>query len=126
MLESGWEQPLNIKALVGGEPVQISLAHELLSDVVNYGIFMVWQRSALYLLRISNNDNPITIGKPIANTQIYLLDSDRNLVSNGKSRKIVIAGNGVSLGYLNRTELTNERFISNTFKVKCMGDLGKV
>jgi non-ribosomal peptide synthetase component F len=59
------------------------------------------------LLRISNNDNPITIGKPIANTQIYLLDSDRNLVSNGKSRKIVIAGNGVSLGYLNRTELTN-------------------
>jgi hypothetical protein len=36
------------------------------------------QRSALYL--ISHNDNPITIGKPIANTQIYLLDSDRNLV----------------------------------------------
>jgi hypothetical protein len=43
LLESGWE-PLNIKALVGGEPVQISLAHELLSDVVNYGIFMVLQK----------------------------------------------------------------------------------
>jgi non-ribosomal peptide synthetase component F len=33
---------------------------------------------------LTHNDNPITIGKPIANTQIYLLDSDRNLVSNGE------------------------------------------
>jgi amino acid adenylation domain-containing protein len=134
LLESGWEQPLKIKALVGGEPVQLSLAHELLSRCSElWNIYGPTETTVCAVLtQISNNDNPITIGKPIANTQIYLLDSDRNLVSNGKVGEIVIAGNGVSLGYLNRTELTNERFISNTFhkenqsKMYLSGDLGKV
>jgi hypothetical protein len=49
------------------------------SLMVNYGIFMVLRKRRSALTQISNNDNPITIGKPIANTQI-LLDSDRNLV----------------------------------------------
>jgi non-ribosomal peptide synthetase component F len=78
--------------------------------------------------QISNNDNPITIGRPIANTQIYLLNKATGIVNIGEIGEIAIAGAGVS-GYLNRPELTNKRFVINPFqkiiKVKCTftGDL---
>lgn len=57
----------------------------------------------------------ITIGKPIANTQIYILDSDNNLLPIGIAGELCIAGEGVGKGYLNRPELTAERFVLNPF-----------
>lgn len=57
----------------------------------------------------------ITIGKPIANTQIYILNSDLNPVPIGVSGELCIAGEGVGKGYLNRPELTAEKFVPNPF-----------
>ncbi len=71
---------------------------------------------------------PITIGKPIANTQIYIVDKHMNILPIGATGEICIAGDGVGLGYLNRPELTAEKFIDNPFgkgKLYKTGDLGR-
>lgn len=67
----------------------------------------------------------ITIGKPIANTQIYILDHNMNSVPVGVAGELCIAGDGVGAGYLNRPELTKERFVPNPFATELNGH-GKI
>ncbi|AGX41362.1 AMP-binding protein [Clostridium saccharobutylicum] len=70
----------------------------------------------------------IPIGKPIRNTRVYLLDSDKRIISPGKIGDIWIAGDGISLGYLQDVELTNSRFdtdiINRNKKMYKTGDVG--
>ena len=68
----------------------------------------------------------MTIGKPIANTQIYIVNKYMQIVPIGVTGELCIAGDGVGAGYLNRPELTAERFIDNPFgegKLYKTGDL---
>ncbi|PAM96240.1 hypothetical protein B4N84_02120 [Flavobacterium sp. IR1] len=71
----------------------------------------------------------IPIGKPIENSQAYLLDSNLQPVNVGVSGKLYVAGAGVARGYLNNLELTAEKFIDNPFvsgtKMYNTGDLGR-
>ncbi|WP_374175238.1 amino acid adenylation domain-containing protein [Flavobacterium tructae] len=71
----------------------------------------------------------IPIGKPISNAKIYILDKHHNLVPTGVVGEICIGGAGVARGYLNREELTNQKFIKNPFeadgRLYKTGDLGK-
>lgn len=62
-----------------------------------------------------NFKSDITIGSPIANTQIYILDKDGNILPIGVAGELCIAGDGVGMGYLNRPELTAEKFVPNPF-----------
>lgn len=134
LLDSDWDNPLNIKALIGGEPVPLPLAQKLLTKCNElWNIYGPTETTVCsFLTQIKINDNPITIGKPVANTTVYLLDANRNLVKQGEVGEIVIAGDGVSLGYLNRPDLNSERFILNPFenkldrKMYLSGDLGKL
>ena len=74
--------------------------------------------------KIKSND--ITIGKPIANTQIYIVDKYMKICPIGVTGELCIAGDGVGAGYLNRPELTAEKFIDNPFgkgKLYKTGDL---
>lgn len=72
----------------------------------------------------------ITIGYPIANTQIYLIDEECNILPFGKEGEICIAGDGLARGYFDRPELTKERFIQNKMlpgvQMYRTGDLGKI
>ena len=71
-------------------------------------------------------DNDITIGNPIANTQIYILDKYLHPTPVDVTGELCIAGDGVGVGYLNRPELTAEKFIDNPFgagKLYKTGDL---
>ena len=61
------------------------------------------------------NNVDITIGSPIANTQIYILDKNNNPLPIGVPGELCIAGEGVGKGYLNRPELTAEKFVPNPF-----------
>ncbi len=60
----------------------------------------------------------ITIGSPIANNQIYILDKNNRLLPIGAPGELCIAGEGVGKGYLNRPELTAEKFVPNPFATK--------
>lgn len=81
----------------------------------------------------SPNDlkNGIPIGKPVANTQLYILDSNLNSLPIGLPGELHIAGVQLADGYLNREELTTEKFISNIFsddleaKMYKTGDLAR-
>ena len=63
----------------------------------------------------SNSNESISIGLPIANTQIYILDQNLELLPKGEIGELYIAGKGLARGYLNRPELTKERFIPDIF-----------
>ena len=69
------------------------------------------------------------IGKPINNTQIYILDKANNVSAIGIKGEICISGAGLARGYLNRPELTQERFVANPFipgeRIYRTGDIGR-
>ncbi|WP_338840247.1 amino acid adenylation domain-containing protein [Flavobacterium ginsenosidimutans] len=134
LLDSGWSELLPIKALCGGEAMPADLAKELLSkcdslwNVYGPTETTVWSS----VKQITAEDKLITIGKPIGNTQIYLLDTQGQLVAPGTIGEIVIGGDGVAKGYWNRPELTAEKFIQDKFSANKddilyrTGDLGRI
>ncbi|HYX15518.1 MAG TPA: amino acid adenylation domain-containing protein [Nostoc sp.] len=123
LLAVGWQGNPHLKILCGGEALSRTLADELLnkcSSVWNvYGPTETTVWSTIYKLESGNSSVPI--GRPIANTQIYLCKSHKNhqqslqLVSVGIAGELYIGGVGLAQGYLNRPELTQERFIHNPF-----------
>ncbi|PTQ96709.1 amino acid adenylation domain-containing protein [Mucilaginibacter yixingensis] len=133
MLEAGWDNRLQLKALCGGEPLPKELAARLLPKCKAlwnmYGPTetTIWST----VKEITLEDGDITIGKPIANTQVYILDEKLNILPAGVTGEIFIAGDGVSPGYLHRPELTADRFVIDPFtattgsKMYRTGDLGK-
>ncbi|BAU28519.1 non-ribosomal peptide synthetase-like protein [Aneurinibacillus soli] len=60
-------------------------------------------------------DQPITIGRPLPNYTVYILDEEMNAVPTGKEGELCIGGVGLARGYVNREDLTQEKFIANPF-----------
>jgi amino acid adenylation domain-containing protein len=83
--------------------------------------------STAYLIK-NQEYRSILIGKPISNSQVYILDDYFNPVSIGVTGKLYVSGAGVARGYLNKTELTAEKFMNNPFiegtRMYDTGDLG--
>ena len=104
-----------------GESLSTELAqrfHECLpnSKLLNlYGSSEVSADVTCYETHKTELSGSISIGRPIHNTQIYLLDSELQPVPIGVSGEICVGGAGLARGYLNRPGLTTERFIPNTF-----------
>jgi len=109
----GLEQLRRLRMLVlGGEPLPQDLVASLQRPVVNvYGPTetTIWSTAS----PIRAND--INIGRPIANTVLYVLDSNRLPVPTGVAGELYIGGLGVAKGYLNRPELTAEKFLPDPF-----------
>lgn len=132
MLESGWDKT-PLKVLCGGEALPKDLALKILdkcSELWNmYGPTetTIWSS----VKRVSATDHMISIGKPIANTQFYILDESLQQVPAGATGEIFIGGDGVAPGYLNRAELTRERFLIDPFsenpvaRIYRTGDVGR-
>jgi amino acid adenylation domain-containing protein len=118
LLEAGWPRGTTLKILCGGEALPRDLASQLLeraSSVWNmYGPTETTIWSAIS--RITSHNGPITIGRPIANTEVYILDSYLEPVPVGVLGELFIGGEGVARGYLHRPELTAEKFIPNPFR----------
>ena len=117
----------NIKTIIlGGEALDVLLIEDL-KKITNADIFNIYgpTETTVWATNAKIEDN-ITIGKPIANTQIYIVDKYMQITPIGVIGELCIAGDGVGAGYLNRPELTAEKFIDNPFgegKLYKTGDL---
>ncbi|NEQ97715.1 MAG: amino acid adenylation domain-containing protein, partial [Cyanothece sp. SIO2G6] len=124
LLAAGWRGSPNLKVLCGGEALPQSLADQLLDQVGSlwnmYGPTEATIWSTVYPVErsdgaASNRDMPALIGRPIANTQLYILDQQLQPVPVGVAGELHIGGAGLARGYRNRPDLTQEKFIANPF-----------
>ena len=124
LLATGWQGTRNLKILCGGEALPAELADRLLQKCVElwnmYGPTETTIWSTVYNVGANRQgtrkkDTPELLGRPIANTKIYILDSQNQPVPIGVPGELLIGGVGLSRGYLNRPDLTQEKFIPNPF-----------
>lgn len=117
LIEAGWQGRERFRAVSGGEPLAVDLAEALLQrcgEVWNgYGPTETTVYSTYW--RVDHPRSGIFIGRPVANTQVHILDEQRSPCPLGVPGEIYIGGAGVTLGYLNRPELDAERFLPDPF-----------
>jgi len=115
LLEAGWKGDPRLKILIGGEAVSQKLAGQLLersASVWNvYGPTetTIWST----LAKLEAGESTVTIGRPIGNTEIFILDKLLQPVPIGVAGELHIGGDGLARGYLKRPELTAEKFIAH-------------
>ncbi|QDE39369.1 amino acid adenylation domain-containing protein [Luteibacter pinisoli] len=113
LVDAGWHGRPAFRSVSGGEPLPVDLAEALLDrcgEVWNgYGPTETTVYSTYW--RVSDPREGIYIGRPIANTTVHILDEQGNHCPLGVPGEIHIGGAGVTLGYLDRPELTAERFV---------------
>jgi len=117
LLESGWQGSPQLKILCGGEALPRELANRLLPCCESLWNMYGPTESTIWsgVQKIEGGEGPISIGRPIANTQIYVLDRNFNPVPVGVYGELYIGGDGLARGYLNRPELTAEKFLPHPF-----------
>ncbi|MGZ8172154.1 MULTISPECIES: amino acid adenylation domain-containing protein [Methylobacter] len=139
LLNGGWQGSSGLKALCGGEALAIELSARLIESVGElwnlYGPTetTIWSTCRLIDARGAELYPYESVGQPIGNTQIYILDAQLQPVPQGVSGEVYIGGAGVARGYLNQPGLTSERFISDPFSMNTesnarlykTGDLGR-
>ncbi|MFP4575688.1 MAG: amino acid adenylation domain-containing protein, partial [Coleofasciculus sp.] len=123
LLAAGWQGTPQLKILCGGEPMSRELARQLLERCDSlwnmYGPTETTIWSAVH--KVESAEKPIPIGRPIANTQLYLAHPEQNssdpirFVPVEEPGELLIGGVGLARGYFNRPDLTDERFIPDPF-----------
>ncbi len=118
LFECGWQGNCNLKALVGGEAFPPELARKLAAccgSVWNmYGPTETTIWSSLYRVE-GRDERNVPIGKPIANTSLYVFDPNRQPMAPGKEGELYIGGEGLARGYFERPQLTDEKFVPDPF-----------
>ncbi len=114
--------------MVGGEPLPVTLAHQLreVTPATIHNMYgptetTVWSTTGI----LGEGTDTISIGRPIANTQVYLLDDQLQLVPIGMPGELCIGGAGVARGYWMCPELTREKFVPNPFSSDAGGRIYK-
>ena len=140
LLATGWQGEQRLKILSGGEAMTRSLADRLLPCCASlwnmYGPTETTIWSAVY--QVEPGTDVVSIGQPIANTQIYAIDrgcqrqgDTLKQVPAGQAGELHIGGEGLARGYLNRAEMTAQRFVPDPFSTQPgarlykTGDLGR-
>ena len=124
VMETSWQQLEKI--LVGGEAFPQDVL-ERLQDKTDARIFNMYgptETTVWSAIKEVTEASTITIGHPIANTQLLILDRHQNPVPQGVVGELYIAGDGLALGYFKNDTLTKERFITNTYVIEADAALG--
>ncbi len=117
LLEAGWKGCSSLKILCGGEALPRELANELIDrcsclwNVYGPTETTIWST----IMQLDSKEGPVSIGKPIANTTVYILDKDMKPTPVGVPGELYIGGAGLARGYLKLPQLTQEKFIPNPF-----------
>lgn len=103
--------------MIGGEAFPVKLLDRLkrLTEARIYNMYGPTETTVWSSVKELTDSENITIGKPIANTQMYILDENYIPLPAGEAGELYISGDGLAVGYLNRPELTEERFMQNPF-----------
>ena len=133
LLDAGWTGTENLKALCGGEALPEDLAARLIprcGQLWNmYGPTETTIWSSVCRLE-SAPAGIASLGRPIANTTMYVLDSRLQPVPFGVRGDLYIGGDGVALGYLNRPDLTSRNFLPDPFvpgsRIYRTGDIARI
>lgn len=131
LYNAGWKGDKRVKILCGGDLLSEILAVKLLQ--ANAGLWNMYGPTETTIWsackRITNTGEAANIGKPINNTECYILDECLQLLPIGSTGTIYIGGDGLAKGYFNNEELTGERFIKSPFdnnkRIYNTGDLGR-
>lgn len=117
LLESGWPGKADLTILCTGEAMSQELAGQLIPRAASVWNLYGPTETTLYssLHEVTSSAGHIPIGRPISNTQMYVLDRNMQTVPVGVIGELYIGGDGLARGYRNRPELTAERFIPNPF-----------
>ena len=117
LLETEWQPRSGFRAFCGGEALPRDVADALVARVGELWNLYGPTETTIWSTvdKVDPSPAPITIGVPIANTQVYILNEHSEPVSIGMPGEIWIGGAGVALGYHDRPELTAERFVKDSF-----------
>lgn len=132
LISSGWKGSPDLTIFSGGEVVDREISEAVLplckSLINGYGPTETTVFATNHL--VTSGIGPVPLGRPMAHMAMYLLDDDGHLLPPMARGHYWIGGQGVTLGYLNRPELTAERFIADPFttsegaRMYQSGDLG--
>lgn len=117
LLEAGWQPKPGLTMVSTGDRLTADLANQLAGrGPVLWNLYgptetAIWSTGT----RIEKPGDPITIGRPLANTRTYILDDRMRSVPPGADGELFIGGDGVTRGYLGRPDLTAERFVPDRF-----------
>ena len=130
LVDSGWRGRPGMVALCGGEALTTRLANSLLDRVTTvWNLYGPTETTVWSTVARVERGLPITIGRPIANTRVYVLDTHLTPLPVGVVGEIFIAGDGLTRGYLNRPELTAARILPDPWlpgaRMYRTGDLGR-
>ena len=112
LLEGGWEGKSDLRIFCGGEALTPNLARQLLPRCQElWNMYGPTETTIWSSTERATSTDCISLGKPIANTQFYVLDDSHKPVPQGMPGELWIGGTGLARGYLKRPELTAEKFV---------------
>ncbi|MFF1902981.1 amino acid adenylation domain-containing protein [Kitasatospora sp. NPDC058218] len=115
LLDAGWQGTPGLRVLAGGEPLPADLARRLRAGGMTLWNMYGPTETTIWSAVAEVGEGPISIGEPIANTELHVLDDRGRPAPPGVPGELHIGGAGLARGYLGRPGLTAERFVPHPF-----------